>query len=85
MKKLLLLGVSVFVVATPAMAASPTKGTKSYQAAKSDEAQQPADVAAAETPADPSKIEPAAGDTADAGATSDEGKSFKEEIRLPRK
>ena len=71
------------VFAMPAMAASPTKGTKSYQAAKSEEAPQPA---ASEAPADPSKVEPAAGDTAEVNAAqNDKGKSFVEEIRLPRK
>ncbi len=75
------------LVATPAMAV--TKGTKSYQSGKSD-TQTEQTTAANEQPSDPTKIEPAAGAEASAenntqAAPSSEGKSFKEEMRLPRK
>lgn len=75
--------VLAMVVAAPAFAAEINKGTKSYQ--KKDTAQT---ASATEIPADAK-----AGDVADiapaAGATEQqemkEGKSFKEELRLPRK
>jgi hypothetical protein len=58
-----------------------TKGTKSYQSAK----QQPTmEQPAATQQTDPSKIEPAAGADMDM-QQEDASKSFKEEMRLPRK
>jgi hypothetical protein len=69
-------------LAFPASAAErPTKGTKSYQAAKTDSEQ--SFETAKEEPVDVSDIEPAAG--GDMDMPQSEGKSFKEEMRLPRK
>lgn len=72
------------VSAMPAIAADTTKGTKSYQS----RAEKPADMPAA-TPEEPkaedaANIAPAAGDTQDA-EPADQGKRWKEEMRLPRK
>ena len=69
-------------LAFPAIAAERlTKGTKSYQAAKSKTEQ--TFEAAKEEQVDVTNIEPAAG--GDMDAPKPEGKSFKEEMRLPRK
>lgn len=77
--KQVLVSALLLVMAAPAMAGDINKGTKSYQA-RADKADQ---VAAAEAPRteDVANIAPAAG-------ASDEQvkeKSFKEELRLPRK
>jgi hypothetical protein len=68
----------------PVMAAETTKGTKSYQA----QAEKTAETAVI-TPEEPkaedaAKIAPAAGEAQDA-EPAEQGKSWKEEMRLPRK
>ena len=67
-------------LATPSFAAEITKGTKSYQigADKSEE-----QAAAQQQPDDVSKIAPAAGDQEPVENQAE--KSFKDELRLPRK
>jgi|GEM_PF-6450130 len=69
--------------AIPAIAAETTKGTKSYQARNEKPAEAPA---ATEEPKaeDAANITPAAGDTQDE-QKADQGKRWKEEMRLPRK
>lgn len=82
MTKAALFAALTLTLALPAIAAErPTKGTKSYQAAKTQSDQ--TFETAKEEPADVTNIEPAAGGDIDAPKT--EGKSFKEEMRLPRK
>jgi hypothetical protein len=75
------------LVAMPAMAAGPIKGTKSYQAAaRSEKPAQLEDMAQAPTNADDvSRIAPAAGDMADVQADKEQVKTMREEMRLPRK
>lgn len=79
---------AALMLAVPAMAAEgPTKGTKSYQSAR---AEKPADQtqASTETPAtaqEAANMAPAAGDTALTEEKADEGKTMREEMRLPRK
>lgn len=79
------------VIAAPAMAAQGLiKGTKSYQAGRSG---QPEEMPAAEaantntqSAEDVSKIAPAAGDQTPAETTTqNQGKTMREEMRLPRK
>lgn len=76
--------IALTAFAMPAIAAEATKGTKSYQARTEKSAEAPA--AATEEPKaeDAANITPAAGDTQDADAA-DQGKRWKEEMRLPRK
>lgn len=82
MTKAVLFSALALTLAFPAIAAERvTKGTKSYQAAKSKTGQ--SFETAKEEPADVANIEPAAGGDIDAPKA--EGKNFKEEIRLPRK
>ena len=100
MKSILTLAAVAVFVAVPAFAADQdgsrttiTKGTKSYQSSRSwgqdDQQQAPANTASNEQNGDVSKIEPAAGGNAPAEAatqqTQDEGQSFREDMRLPRK
>lgn len=89
MKTTLIMVMLLVVVTAPAAVfaadGGPTKGTKSYQSAKSNTAEeQPAaqDIRAENTQK-PQDIAPAAGVSED--RTEPQGKSFKEEIRLPRK
>lgn len=89
MKKLLKMLILLAFVSAPVAAfaadGGPTKGTKSYQAAKSNTPQeQPtAPEMRAENTQKPQDIAPAAG--AMEKPAMSEGKSFKEDIRLPRK
>lgn len=73
---------AALIAATPAFAGEsrPTKGTKSYQIDRSDAKTE--QTAEAKTADDVQNIAPAAGDTQ---MDVSEGKSMKEEIRLPRK
>lgn len=76
------------LAAIPAAAAEgPTKGTKSYQAARSEKPAQPEETAdAAPVVADDvSQIAPAAGDTAAVQEEGETVKTMREEMRLPRK
>jgi hypothetical protein len=75
-----LMVVALATLAAPSFAADVNKGTKSYQARSEKTDQAPANTDSAE---DVSKIAPAAGDQATAEDSSE--KSFKEELRLPRK
>lgn len=85
MTKVAIFAALTLTIALPAISAErPTKGTKPYQAAKSDQQDQTyTEAAQQEQPADVTQIEPAAG--ADMETPKSEGKSFKEEMRLPRK
>lgn len=79
---------AVLLAAAPSIAAEgPTKGTKSYQSARNEKPAQPQEAANAApvTADDVSQIAPAAGDTADVQDKADEGKTMREEMRLPRK
>ena len=79
---------AVLTLAIPAIAAEgPTKGTKSYQSARSEKPAQPeqTDEQAITAADDVSQIAPAAGDTTDAKNESEQGKTMREEMRLPRK
>lgn len=88
--KQIVMAAAVLTIAVPAFAAEtagaprmPTKGTKSYQTGRAqtteDKTQTIADTS---KPEDVQNIAPAAGATED---KADTGKSFKEEMRLPRK
>lgn len=70
-------------IALPAVANTMTKGSKSYQSSKSKT--QDGTVAVQQDAADVTKIEPAAGANDDVVQSDEKGKSFKEEMRLPRK
>lgn len=78
---------SALLMAVPALAAGPTKGTKSYQSARSEKPAQPEEMAAnAPTDArDVSEIAPAAGDMAETQDSDEQVKTMREEMRLPRK
>ncbi len=78
---------AVLMLAVPAIAAEgPTKGTKSYQSARSEA---PAGQEAAATPTtaeEAAQMAPAAGATTDEPAdTGEKVKTMREEMRLPRK
>ena len=79
---------AILLVTTPALAGEgPTKGTKSYQAARAEKPAQPEQTADAVpvTAKDVSQIAPAAGDTAEPQDAPAEGKTMREEMKLPRK
>jgi hypothetical protein len=80
---------AVLLVATPVLAGEgPTKGTKSYQSsARAEKPAQPEQTADAApvTANDVSQIAPAAGDTAESQDQPSEGKTMREEMKLPRK
>jgi len=86
--KFVILAALVAFVATPVMASTLTKGSKSYQssqtASKSDDQPAQTTEAANSQNGDVTKIEPAAGTPA-AEPKQDSGKTFQEEMRLPRK
>lgn len=77
---------ALLLLTVPALAAGPTKGTKSYQNYNSDSAEQTADttdeMASNMDEFDPDAIEPAAGEMEEA---SEEEKAMHETMRLPRK
>lgn len=79
---------ALLIVTAPAFAGEahmPTKGTKSYQTAHTQVPEQTditADAADTAKPEDVQNISPAAGATDE---PAENGKSFKEEMRLPRK
>ncbi len=80
-----LLVLVMLVAAVPAIAAEgPTKGTKSYQNARSENPAQPQTDAQASAE-DVSEIAPAAGDTSEAQEPGEQVKTMREEMRLPRK
>lgn len=83
---LLLIAILSAPVSAVFAAEGPTKGTKSYQApkAKADEASAQGQSMKAENTQKPQDIAPAAGGMEKA-EPENKGKSFKEEIRLPRK
>lgn len=83
---LLLVAILFTPVAATFAAEGPTKGTKSYQApkAKADEAAAQGQSMRAENTQKPQDIAPAAGGM-DVQPADKADKSFKEEIRLPRK
>jgi len=84
--KQMVMVLTALLIAAPAMAAGPIKGTKSYQAARSEKPAQPEDMAQAPANADDaSQIAPAAGDTADTQTGKEQVKTMREEMRLPRK
>lgn len=78
---------AVLLGAAPAFAEGPTKGTKSYQAARSEKPAQPEQTADAApvTANDASQIAPAAGDTDAPQDHAAQGKTMREEMKLPRK
>jgi hypothetical protein len=80
--KQLVVIIALGLFAGPAIAAETTKGTKSYQA----RADKPAEAASAAEPKaeEAANIAPAAGETQDV-ESAEEGKSWKEDMRLPRK
>jgi hypothetical protein len=85
-KSLLLIAILIAPAASVFAAEGPTKGTKSYQSAKAqaDEAPAQTQTMKAENTQKPQDIAPAAGGLEeDAGQKA--GKAFMEEIRLPRK
>ena len=74
-----------FLIAVPAVAAEgPTKGTKSYQAARSEQPAQTQEAQPTQAQ-DAANIAPAAGDTAEAQDADGQTKTMREEMRLPRK
>ena len=77
-----LMVLALATLAAPSFAADITKGTKSYQTG-SDKSEEQAAAASAQKPEDVSKIAPAAGDQEPVENAAE--KSFKEELRLPRK
>ncbi len=85
MNAMLLLAFSLAPIAAFAADAGPTKGTKSYQATKSNtpDGQTETQDIRAENTQKPQDIAPAAG--ANEERMEPQGKSFKEDIRLPRK
>lgn len=70
------------MLTAPSFAAEITKGTKSYQT-RSDKSEDQTAVTTEKQPEDVSKIAPAAGDQEPVENAKE--KSFKEELRLPRK
>lgn len=73
-------------LAAPAFAAEMNKGGKSYQ--KRTNINQPASSQAPQNPEDVAKIAPAAGDqmpSETASSRPSQGKTLREELRLPRK
>ena len=83
LKQLVVL-MALVMIASPAIAAETTKGTKSYQSRAEKPTEAPAATTEEPKAEDAANIAPAAGDTQDAEATN-EGKRWKEEMRLPRK
>lgn len=85
--KQMLMTAAVVLFATPVVAAEgPTKGTKSYQAARSEAPdRQTQNTAATTTADDVAQIAPAAGDTAEAQDAGEKVKTLREEMKLPRK
>jgi uncharacterized iron-regulated membrane protein len=87
--KQIVISAVALMLAAPAMATEGlTKGTKSYQAARQDApaAQEEQTTSSAPSSAEQAaQVAPAAGDTASTQAHTEQGKTMREEMRLPRK
>ena len=85
--KQLLVASLALVVISPAIANDGvTKGSKSYQSRPAANAEQPtAKAPQAQSAEDVAAVAPAAGDQMDTGKPADQGKTFREDMGLPRK
>lgn len=83
--KYLVVFIALGLFAAPAIAAETTKGTKSYQSRSEKPAEAPAATTDGPKAEEAAKIAPAAGDTQDAEKPAEEGKSWRENMKLPRK
>lgn len=81
--KIILIALGMF--AAPVLAAETTKGAKSYQSRSEKLPEAPAATTDGQKAEDAANIAPAAGDAETAEKSAGEGKSWREEMRLPRK